>query len=110
MIVKVAAALVPNTIRDLAGALDRDRVVTLRFDKYGTGCTGLGAWAGRPQDIDYPAFVRHAATARRALPVAGGTGPPVRDDGRRGLPARRRTRLLRMPVLLTCGELDPQVS
>lgn len=60
-------SLTPNTIRDLAGTLDRDRVVTLRFDKYGTGRTGLGAWAGRPQDIDYPAFVRQAAAARDHL-------------------------------------------
>ncbi|MDX8141560.1 hypothetical protein SK854_05510, partial [Lentzea sp. BCCO 10_0061] len=30
-------SLTPNTLRDLATALDRDRVVTLRFDKYGTG-------------------------------------------------------------------------
>ncbi|RDI19877.1 alpha/beta hydrolase family protein [Lentzea flaviverrucosa] len=60
-------SLVPNTLRDLAGALDRARVVTLRFDKYGTGRTGLGAWAGRPQDIDYPAFVRQAAAARDFL-------------------------------------------
>jgi pimeloyl-ACP methyl ester carboxylesterase len=57
----------PNTLRDLAGALDRDRVATLRFDKYGTGRTGLGAWAGHPQDIDYPAFVRQAAAARDYL-------------------------------------------
>ncbi|MBN6039061.1 alpha/beta fold hydrolase [Amycolatopsis sp. 195334CR] len=57
----------PNTLRDLAGELDRDRVATLRFDKYGTGRTGLGAWAGRPQDLDYPAFVRQAAAARDYL-------------------------------------------
>ncbi|SES44446.1 alpha/beta hydrolase family protein [Lentzea albida] len=60
-------ALTPNTLRDLAGVLDRDRVVTLRFDKYGTGRTGLGEWAGRPQEIDYPAFVRQAAAARDYL-------------------------------------------
>lgn len=60
-------SLMPNTLRDLAAALGRDRVVTLRFDKYGTGRTGLGAWAGRPQDIDYPAFVRQAAAARDLL-------------------------------------------
>ncbi|HEX7308229.1 alpha/beta hydrolase [Lentzea sp.] len=60
-------SLTPNTLRDLATALDRDRVVTLRFDKYGTGRTGLGAYAGRPQDLDYPAFVRQAAAARDLL-------------------------------------------
>ncbi|MBP2320394.1 pimeloyl-ACP methyl ester carboxylesterase [Kibdelosporangium banguiense] len=67
-------ALTPNTLRDLAGVLDRDRVVTLRFDKYATGLTGLGAWAGRVQEIDYPAFVRQAEAAgdylRRRAEVA----------------------------------------
>ncbi|MDT8914675.1 alpha/beta hydrolase [Amycolatopsis sp. PS_44_ISF1] len=59
--------LTPGTLRALAGALDHDRVVTLRFDKYGTGRTGWGVWAGRPQELDYPAFVRQAAAARDHL-------------------------------------------
>ncbi|MFJ5993208.1 alpha/beta hydrolase family protein [Lentzea sp. NPDC092896] len=59
--------LTPNTLRDLAAALDRDRVVTLLFDKCGTGRTGLGAFARRPQDLDYPAFVRQAVAARDHL-------------------------------------------
>jgi uncharacterized protein len=58
-----------NTIRDLAGVLDGKRVVTLRFDKYGTGRTGLGAWAERPQELDHPAFVRQAAAVRDRLPA-----------------------------------------
>ncbi|MDX3659115.1 alpha/beta hydrolase [Streptomyces sp. ID05-26A] len=60
-------AFTPNTIRDLARVLARDRVVTLRFDKYGTGRTGLGEWAQRPQELDHPAFVRQAAAARDHL-------------------------------------------
>ncbi|KOV85556.1 hypothetical protein ADL03_13925 [Nocardia sp. NRRL S-836] len=60
-------AVTPNTIRDLAGVLGGNRVVTLRFDKYGTGRTGPGEWAGHPQDIDHPAFVRQAAAARDLL-------------------------------------------
>lgn len=60
-------AFTPNTIRDLAHVVERDRVVTLRFDKYGTGRTGLRSWAGRPQDLDHPAFVRQAAAARDYL-------------------------------------------
>ncbi|MFD4637719.1 alpha/beta hydrolase family protein [Lentzea sp. NPDC058436] len=68
-------AFTPNTIRDLAGVLARDRVVTLRFDKYGTGRTGLGEWAGRPQEIDYPAFVRQAAAARDYLQGRGEVAP-----------------------------------
>ncbi|MGW6441446.1 alpha/beta hydrolase [Lentzea sp. NPDC055074] len=68
-------AFTPNTIRDLALAMGRDRVVTLRFDKYGTGRTGLGAFAGRPQEIDHPAFVRQAAAARDHLRRRGEVSP-----------------------------------
>lgn len=60
-------SLTPNTLRDLADVLAHNRVATLRFDKYGTGRTGLGAYTGRPQDLDYPAFVRQAAAARDHL-------------------------------------------
>lgn len=60
-------ALTPHTLAKLAGALAHDGVVSLRFDKYGTGRTGLGAYAGRPETLDHPAFVRQAATAYRLL-------------------------------------------
>lgn len=68
-------AFTPNTIRDLARTLAGDRVVTLRFDKYGTGRTGLGEWAGRPQELDHPAFVRQAAAARDYLRGRGEVAP-----------------------------------
>ncbi|GLY47766.1 alpha/beta hydrolase [Lentzea sp. NBRC 102530] len=68
-------SLTPNTLRDLALVLGRDRVVTLRFDKYGTGRTGLGEWAGRPQELDHPAFVRQAAAARDYLRDRGEVAP-----------------------------------
>ncbi|WP_154697567.1 alpha/beta hydrolase [Lentzea guizhouensis] len=51
-------ALTPNPARPRRCAGPR-RVATLRFDKYGTGRTGLGAFRA-PQDIDYPVFVRQA--------------------------------------------------
>ncbi|WP_208298065.1 alpha/beta fold hydrolase [Actinophytocola oryzae] len=57
----------PNTLAQVAGALDGDRVVTLRFDKYGTGHTGLGAYRDHPAALDYPAFVRQAAAAYEVL-------------------------------------------
>ncbi|PRY44800.1 alpha/beta hydrolase family protein [Umezawaea tangerina] len=60
-------ALTPNTLAHLAEAFDRDRVATLRFDKYGTGRTGLGAYQDHPEAIDYPAFVRQAAAAYEVL-------------------------------------------
>lgn len=57
----------PHTLAHLSAAFDRDRVVTLRFDKYGSGRTGLGAYRDHPETIDYPAFVRQAAAAHRLL-------------------------------------------
>ncbi|MEU9890218.1 alpha/beta fold hydrolase [Sphaerisporangium sp. NPDC051011] len=74
--------LTPHTLAKLATALDEDKIITLRFDKYGSGKTGLGAYTEHPENIDYPAFVRQAAAAytlllrqpetdRRALSVIG---------------------------------------
>ncbi|WP_432977420.1 alpha/beta hydrolase family protein [Dactylosporangium sp. CA-233914] len=60
-------ALTPHTLAKLSDALTGEGVVTLRFDKYGTGRTGLGAYAGHPETIDYPAFVRQADAAYRLL-------------------------------------------
>ncbi|MCS7478425.1 alpha/beta hydrolase family protein [Umezawaea endophytica] len=57
----------PNTLAQVADALGRDRVATLRFDKYGTGRTGLGAYRDHPEALDYPAFVRQAAAAYESL-------------------------------------------
>ena len=52
-----------NTLAQVAAALGTDRVATLRFDKYGTGKTGLGAYLDHPETLDYPAFVRQAGAA-----------------------------------------------
>lgn len=60
-------ASTPNTLAQVAGALDSDRVATLRFDKYGTGRTGLGAYRDRPEALDHPAFVRQAKAAYESL-------------------------------------------
>ncbi|MFJ8598961.1 alpha/beta hydrolase [Streptomyces shenzhenensis] len=57
----------PNTLAQLADALGSDRVATLRFDKYGTGRTGLGAYRDHPEELDYPAFVRQARAAYESL-------------------------------------------
>ncbi|WP_208630678.1 alpha/beta hydrolase family protein [Amycolatopsis kentuckyensis] len=57
----------PDTLAQLAAALDGERVATLRFDKYGTGRTGLGAYRDHPEALDYPAFVRQAAAAYEVL-------------------------------------------
>ncbi|MEV8113862.1 alpha/beta hydrolase [Streptomyces xiamenensis] len=60
-------ALTPNTLGLVAEALGEDQVATLRFDKYGTGRTGLGAYQDRPEELDYPAFVRQAQAAYGVL-------------------------------------------
>ncbi|RLL65652.1 alpha/beta fold hydrolase [Streptomyces sp. Z26] len=57
----------PDTLAHLADALQGDGIATLRFDKYGTGRTGLGAYADRPEELDHPAFVRQARAAYEAL-------------------------------------------
>ncbi|QQQ73893.1 alpha/beta fold hydrolase [Saccharothrix sp. 6-C] len=68
-------AVTPHTLSHLAAALGRQGVVTLRFDKYGSGRTGLGAYASRPGDLDHPAFVRQAAAAYRLLRAEPVTDP-----------------------------------
>lgn len=57
----------PDTLAQLADALGKDGIATLRFDKYGTGRTGLGAYQDRPEELDYPAFVRQALAAYESL-------------------------------------------
>ncbi|QRP44362.1 S9 family peptidase [Amycolatopsis sp. FDAARGOS 1241] len=58
-------AVTPATLRLLAGALDRDGVATLRFDKYGTGRTGLGGID--PATLDLATFTRQATAAFTTL-------------------------------------------
>ncbi|MEU9450006.1 alpha/beta fold hydrolase [Streptomyces sp. NPDC048277] len=62
-----ASGSAPDTLAQLADTLDKDGIATLRFDKYGTGRTGLGAYQSHPEDLDYPAFVRQARAAYEAL-------------------------------------------
>ncbi|MFS8198089.1 alpha/beta hydrolase family protein [Streptomyces sp. CWNU-52B] len=57
----------PDTLAQLADTLDRDKIATLRFDKYGTGRTGLGAYQEHPEELDLPAFVRQARAAYESL-------------------------------------------
>nr|WP_237550601.1 alpha/beta fold hydrolase [Streptomyces sp. SID8354] len=56
--------LTPHTLALLAGALGEDGVMTLRFDKYGTGRTGLG---GRHRAPDMAAYTRQAVAAYDTL-------------------------------------------
>jgi len=65
----------PNTLAQLADTLADDGIATLRFDKYGTGRTGLGAYQDRPEEIDYPAFVQQARAAYELLGEQPETDP-----------------------------------
>lgn len=59
--------LAPATLRLIAESLGEDGVMTLRFDKYATGKTGLGRYADDPSQLDMPAFTRQAEMAYSAL-------------------------------------------
>ncbi|MEV4602427.1 alpha/beta fold hydrolase [Amycolatopsis sp. NPDC049253] len=58
-------AVTPGTLKLLADVLDQDGVATLRFDKYGTGRTGLGGLD--PATLDLPTFTRQAVVAEQTL-------------------------------------------
>lgn len=60
-------SLVPGTLRLIADALGSDGVMSLRFDKYASGQTGLGQYQGDPGALDMAAFTRQAADAYRVL-------------------------------------------
>jgi uncharacterized protein len=59
--------LMPNTLRQIAGALGRMGIMTLRFDKYFAGRTGPGTYATDPGSIDLNAFIRQADAAYQFL-------------------------------------------
>jgi len=68
-----AAGLEPHTLQLIAGVLGQSGIMTLRFDKYFSGQTGAGAFAGHPSVIDLAAFIRQADAAYdflRAQPAA----------------------------------------
>jgi hypothetical protein len=61
-----------DTLRNLAQALSDDGVASLRYDKLGTGQTGLGHYAADPTQIDIGAFQDEASAALQFL--AGRSG------------------------------------
>ena len=60
---QAAAGLEPHTLQLVAGVLGRMGIMTLRFDKYFSGQTGAGAFAGHPSAIDLAAFIKQADAA-----------------------------------------------
>jgi pimeloyl-ACP methyl ester carboxylesterase len=68
--------VMPQTLRLIATALGELGVMSLRFDKYFSGKTGGGAYAGDPSALDLGAFIRQAEAAYRALAAQPETSPP----------------------------------
>lgn len=66
-----------GNMRQLAEFLSDHGVATLRYDKVGTGATGLGPHADRPRDVGTAVFTAGARSAARFLADQPGT-----DDGR----------------------------
>jgi uncharacterized protein len=72
------SALLPGsigTLKTLAGWLSADGVASLRYDKLGSGQTGLGSYAGRPAAIGIVPFEQEAAAALRFLARQPGVNP-----------------------------------
>ncbi|MFG3226064.1 alpha/beta hydrolase family protein [Kitasatospora sp. NPDC048194] len=67
--------LMPDTLADLARLMGDDGIMTLRYDKYSTGQTGLGAYADHPGALDLDAFVQQAAAGYRFLAAQPGADP-----------------------------------
>lgn len=57
----------PDTLQLIAGVLDTQGIASFRFDKYFSGQTGAGAFAGDPGKIDLSAFIRQADAAYELL-------------------------------------------
>jgi uncharacterized protein len=72
------SALLPGsigTLKTLADWLSADGVASLRYDKLGSGQTGLGPYAGRPAAIGIVPFEQEAAAALRFLARQPGVDP-----------------------------------
>ncbi|MFI9364364.1 alpha/beta hydrolase family protein [Kitasatospora sp. NPDC053057] len=67
--------LMPDTLADLARLMGDDGIMTLRYDKYATGRTGLGTYAGNPGGLDLNAFVQQATAAYQFLAAQPGADP-----------------------------------
>ena len=59
--------LTPRTLALIAEVLAELGIMSLRFDKYFSGQTGGGRYAGDPSALDLDVYIRQAAAAYRAL-------------------------------------------
>jgi pimeloyl-ACP methyl ester carboxylesterase len=64
-----------GTLAALAGLLSDRGVASLRYDKAGTGRTGLGPYANRPTDVGSAVYTAGAKAAVRFLAGHAGTDP-----------------------------------
>ena len=64
-----------TTLQTLADWLSADGVASLRYDKLGSGQTGLGPYTGRPDSIGIVPFEQEAAAALRFLARQPGVDP-----------------------------------
>jgi hypothetical protein len=64
-----------GTMRALAGLLSDRGIASLRYDKVGTGRTGLGPYAGRPTDVGSSVYTQEARAAIRFLNGQSRTDP-----------------------------------
>lgn len=62
-------------MRQLAELLSDRGVATLRYDKVGTGKTGIGPYAARPGDVVSSVYTAGAGAALRYLAGRPGTDP-----------------------------------
>ena len=72
------SALLPgpiNTLKTIADWLSADGVASLRYDKLGSGQTGLGPYASHPDAIGIAPFEQEAAAALRFLARQPGVDP-----------------------------------
>ena len=56
-----------DTLKDFANVLASSGVASLRYDKLGTGATGLASYASHPDDIGFDVFVNEATAAYNYL-------------------------------------------
>jgi hypothetical protein len=62
-----------GNMRQLAELLSDRKIASLRYDKVGTGKTGLGPYAARPADVGSAVYTTGAKAAVRFLAQQGGT-------------------------------------
>ena len=99
------SALLPGpigTLRAVADWLSADGVASLRYDKLGSGQTGLGPYASRPATIGIAPFEQEAAAALRFLARQPGV-----DPARLGVIGHSEGALF---ALLLAGGADPRGS